>query len=493
MQLAEAVLEALRAYGAREIFGIPGDFALPFFKVIEESGILPLHTLSHEPAVGFAADAAARFHGGLGVAAVTYGAGAFNLVNAVAGAYAEKSPVVVISGAPGRAREPLGPAPAPPGPHARHPVPRLSGDHLRPGAARRSGDGTRRDRARAARGARPGAAGLYRAAARHGGRRGAAPVPVLRAARRRPRGGRRLRRRDHGAAGRGQAAGDAWSTSRCAATGSRPRWPSSPAGWACRSSPPSWAAACSPTHRRAAGRDLSRRRRRSRRHRAGRGLGRAPAAGRDPERHQFRRERRQARSAAHHPGARPAGRAWASTPTPTSRWPTWSTRCSRARSRSAPARPPAPAAGLPARARRPTTAPIAPDDIARAVNDLFDRHGPMPIAADIGDCLFTAMEIAHTDAHRARLLRRHGLRRAGRDRRPARDRAADADPGRRRRLPDDRLGARQLPPARHRPDRGPVQQCELGDAARLPARIRASTTSTTGASPTSPTPLGGEG
>ena len=56
------------------------------------------------PAVGFAADAAARYHGGLGVAVVTYGAGAFNLVNAVAGAYAERSPVVVIAGAPG-ARE----------------------------------------------------------------------------------------------------------------------------------------------------------------------------------------------------------------------------------------------------------------------------------------------------------------------------------------------------------------------------------------------------
>lgn len=77
---------------------------LPFFKVIEESGILPHFTLSHEPAVGFAADAAARYHHGLGVAVVTYGAGALNLVNAVAGAYAERSPVAVISGAPG-ARE----------------------------------------------------------------------------------------------------------------------------------------------------------------------------------------------------------------------------------------------------------------------------------------------------------------------------------------------------------------------------------------------------
>jgi indolepyruvate decarboxylase len=57
-----------------------------------------------------------------------------------------------------------------------------------------------------------------------------------------------------------------------------------------------------------------------------------------------------------------------------------------------PAAPPAYPRGLQA-----DDAPIAPQDIARAVNDLFDRHGPMPIASDIGDCLFTAMEIAHTD------------------------------------------------------------------------------------------------
>ena len=102
MNLTESLLHALKAHGARRIFGIPGDFALPYFRVIEESGILPLHTLSHEPAVGFAADAAARVQGGLGVAAVTYGAGALNMVNAVAAAYAEKSPVVVLSGGPGK-------------------------------------------------------------------------------------------------------------------------------------------------------------------------------------------------------------------------------------------------------------------------------------------------------------------------------------------------------------------------------------------------------
>src|SRR5437764_9316116 len=102
--LAQALLQGLKDHGAQEIFGIPGDFVLPFYKVIEESLVLPHFTLSHEPGVGFAADAAARYHGALSVAVVTFGAGAFNLVNAIAGAYAERSPVVVISGAPG-ARE----------------------------------------------------------------------------------------------------------------------------------------------------------------------------------------------------------------------------------------------------------------------------------------------------------------------------------------------------------------------------------------------------
>jgi indolepyruvate decarboxylase len=41
-------------------------------------------------------------------------------------------------------------------------------------------------------------------------------------------------------------------------------------------------------------------------------------------------------------------------------------------------------------------ASISPTDIATAVNDLMAAHGKMPIASDMGDCLFTAMEIGHT-------------------------------------------------------------------------------------------------
>ena len=50
----------------------------------------------------FAADGYAPCQG-IGALAVTYGVGAFNVVNAMAGAHAESSPVVVISGATGGA------------------------------------------------------------------------------------------------------------------------------------------------------------------------------------------------------------------------------------------------------------------------------------------------------------------------------------------------------------------------------------------------------
>src|SRR5262249_18987788 len=59
---------------------------------------------SHEPGVGFAADGAARMGtSGLGVCCVTYGAGGLNMINPVACAYAEESPLIVITGGPGRA------------------------------------------------------------------------------------------------------------------------------------------------------------------------------------------------------------------------------------------------------------------------------------------------------------------------------------------------------------------------------------------------------
>lgn len=79
-----------------------GDFVLNVYQALEQYGKFQLITFSHEPAVGFAADASARITNGLGVCCITYGAGGLNMVNPVACAYAERSPLVVISGGPGR-------------------------------------------------------------------------------------------------------------------------------------------------------------------------------------------------------------------------------------------------------------------------------------------------------------------------------------------------------------------------------------------------------
>lgn len=92
------LFEYLYSKGLRHVFGIPGDFALPTFRWLQESK-LELLTLTHEPSVGFAADGYARVRG-LGAACVTYCVGGLNMLNAVACAYAEKSPLLVISGGP---------------------------------------------------------------------------------------------------------------------------------------------------------------------------------------------------------------------------------------------------------------------------------------------------------------------------------------------------------------------------------------------------------
>lgn len=102
MTLSSLLFDALWNAGVRQIFGIPGDFVLNLYEALQRDGRFQLVRLSHEPAVGFAADGAARITGGLGVCCVTYGAGGLNMINAVGCAYAEESPLVILSGGPGR-------------------------------------------------------------------------------------------------------------------------------------------------------------------------------------------------------------------------------------------------------------------------------------------------------------------------------------------------------------------------------------------------------
>src|SRR6266567_290825 len=106
--IGEYLIQRLNAHGVRHVFGIPGDYVLGFYEQLLHSPIRIVNTCDEQGA-GFAADAYARVRG-LGAVCVTYCVGGLKVANTTAKAFAEKSPVVVISGAPGmkeREKNPL--------------------------------------------------------------------------------------------------------------------------------------------------------------------------------------------------------------------------------------------------------------------------------------------------------------------------------------------------------------------------------------------------
>jgi indolepyruvate decarboxylase len=106
--IGQYLIQQLYAHGVRHVFGIPGDYVLGFYHQLWKSKLRLINTCDEQGA-GFAADAYARVRG-LGAVCVTYCVGGLKVANTTAEAFAEKSPVVVISGAPGmkeRRKNPL--------------------------------------------------------------------------------------------------------------------------------------------------------------------------------------------------------------------------------------------------------------------------------------------------------------------------------------------------------------------------------------------------
>lgn len=93
--IGQYLLDRLNELGVEHIFGVPGDYVLKFDKLIEESDIQFINT-TNENAAGYMADAYARLRG-IGAACITYGVG-ISITNAIAQAFVEHSPVVIISG-----------------------------------------------------------------------------------------------------------------------------------------------------------------------------------------------------------------------------------------------------------------------------------------------------------------------------------------------------------------------------------------------------------
>lgn len=98
--VAKYILSRLRQHGAELLFGVPGATCDPLFAATGsgKDTLAPLVTASDLEA-GYAADGYARVRG-LGALSVTYGVGTMSLLCVIGGAYAERSPLVVINGGP---------------------------------------------------------------------------------------------------------------------------------------------------------------------------------------------------------------------------------------------------------------------------------------------------------------------------------------------------------------------------------------------------------
>jgi TPP-dependent 2-oxoacid decarboxylase len=89
----------LAELGITHLFGVPGNHLGPFLTTLRGEGDVEWVGTPTEGGAGQAADAYARIHG-VGAAVVTYGVGAFNLLNACGGAYVEQIPLVAINASP---------------------------------------------------------------------------------------------------------------------------------------------------------------------------------------------------------------------------------------------------------------------------------------------------------------------------------------------------------------------------------------------------------
>ena len=97
MTVAKAMTECLKAEGISTVFGYPGAAICPFYDELINTDIQHI-LVRHEVNGGHAASGYARISGKPAVAIATSGPGALNLITAIATAYMDSIPMVVITG-----------------------------------------------------------------------------------------------------------------------------------------------------------------------------------------------------------------------------------------------------------------------------------------------------------------------------------------------------------------------------------------------------------
>jgi acetolactate synthase-1/2/3 large subunit len=95
---AEMVLQALIDHGVKDVFGYPGGAVLPIYDVLFGQEDVRHILVRHEQGAGHAAEGYARSTGRPGVALVTSGPGATNMVTPLTDALMDSIPVVCITG-----------------------------------------------------------------------------------------------------------------------------------------------------------------------------------------------------------------------------------------------------------------------------------------------------------------------------------------------------------------------------------------------------------
>jgi len=94
---AQALIKSLETEGVEVVFGLPGGAILPVYDPIIDSSIRHI-LVRHEQGAGHAAEGYAQATGRPGVAMVTSGPGATNIMTPLANAYMDSVPLVVVTG-----------------------------------------------------------------------------------------------------------------------------------------------------------------------------------------------------------------------------------------------------------------------------------------------------------------------------------------------------------------------------------------------------------
>ncbi len=99
--IGQYLLDRLKDYGIKYIFGVPGDYNLGFLDLIEDDPYLEWVGNCNELNASYAADGYGRIKS-MAALVTTFGVGELSAINGIAGAYAESVPVVKIVGMPSR-------------------------------------------------------------------------------------------------------------------------------------------------------------------------------------------------------------------------------------------------------------------------------------------------------------------------------------------------------------------------------------------------------